>query len=869
MNNLFHLPENTSSQTRSAWRIALIGLSASIVAASFYLYLALTIGAWQLYVWSADIWLLTVAIVITMVFIRRDRISWGVWILLAAIQVTFIGAVALIQGTGLLLGVSIALLVSIIAGQTFSGRVATLAHISGALSGAVAILLDLYLPPYRFSEPELIRIFLPTILGIVILLFGYVTVQEFRNYSLHTKLLLSITGITGLVLLIYGGFFLYRAQQTQAFWSNELQSTVQQQARQQAIDTTQLEAHVADQALSKVTYAVEQLANYRSALYAKPSLLGQGGYWDASANLQILSGGQYGNASSDTASVFIPDTVTLNPDLIIDLNTSRYLDFSVPEVLKADPNIVAVYYIGASNFTVYYPNIGLASTVPPDFNATEQSFYTIATPTNDPDHKAMWTEPYQDPAGTGLIVTNAVPVYDQNNQFRGVLAADTQLEKISQEISGLKLGKSGFAFLIDPSGHIIAMPNAGYALLGIQPEVVPVNETPKTTLLSAGPADLQMIIHHMVAGESDMITATIQGNQYDVAYAPLPTIGYSIGLIAPRAELDATYLAAQNQIASETQFSTSLSIVIGLVLLLATAGISIIISQFFSTPLVKLTKVATEVTAGNLEAKAEVQATDEIGFLAQTFNTMTSHLRETLEGLEQRVAARTKDLATVASISTTTATIRDPFQMLATAVHLTQRGFGLYHAHVFTYQKEKENLEIMACGWKEGDIHEGTHGTTSIPIAQDQSLVARAARTRKPVIINNVRSDPSWLPNPLLPDTRAELAVPMIVGDELLGVLDVQADHVDAFSDQDANIQMTLASQIATALQSAQTYVEAKTKADLEETVNIIGQKIQRTASVEDALQTAIREVGLALGAPRVSASITRHPSGDNGIHQN
>lgn len=219
------------------------------------------------------------------------------------------------------------------------------------------------------------------------------------------------------------------------------------------------------------------------------------------------------------------------------------------------------------------------------------------------------------------------------------------------------------------------------------------------------------------------------------------------------------------------------------------------------------------------------------------------------QSLEEQVAERTKDLAIVAEISTMVATIQDPSQMLATMVHLNQRRFNLYHSHVFSYNKETQELVIVACGWKEGDEHEGTHGTAHIPLAQEQSLVARAGRTRQPVIVNDVYSDPGWLPNPLLPETRAEMAVPMIVGDELLGVLDVQADHVNAFTKEDANIQMTLASQIATSYQSAITYEKARQQAKVEALINVISKKIQSTATVEGVLQVAARELGRSLGA--------------------
>ncbi|HEX2994066.1 MAG TPA: ATP-binding protein [Anaerolineales bacterium] len=76
------------------------------------------------------------------------------------------------------------------------------------------------------------------------------------------------------------------------------------------------------------------------------------------------------------------------------------------------------------------------------------------------------------------------------------------------------------------------------------------------------------------------------------------------------------------------------------------------------------------------------------------------------------------------------------------------------------------------------------------------------------VIVNDVNSEPGFLPNPLLPETCAEMAVPMTVGDRLLGVFDVQSNNPTGFSQEDANIYVTLASQVAVALQNARMYVE-------------------------------------------------------------
>jgi signal transduction histidine kinase len=91
-------------------------------------------------------------------------------------------------------------------------------------------------------------------------------------------------------------------------------------------------------------------------------------------------------------------------------------------------------------------------------------------------------------------------------------------------------------------------------------------------------------------------------------------------------------------------------------------------------------------------------------------------------------------------------------------------------------------------------------------VERPNSLVARAARTRQGVIANDVTLEPDFLPNPLLPHTRSELAVPMIVGDELIGVLDVQSDQVNRFTPEDVRLKTTLADQIAVAVRNAQAF---------------------------------------------------------------
>ena len=177
-----------------------------------------------------------------------------------------------------------------------------------------------------------------------------------------------------------------------------------------------------------------------------------------------------------------------------------------------------------------------------------------------------------------------------------------------------------------------------------------------------------------------------------------------------------------------------------------------------------------------------------------------------------------------------------------------------YHAHIYLFNETGDTLQLTAGSGKVGKqmVSEGR----SIPLDSEQSLVARSARTREGIVLNDVTTDQNFLPNPLLPETRAEMAIPMIVNNQIIGVLDVQSETVGRFTEVDVNIKTTLASQVATALQNARSFAKAQRQAERETTLNTISQKIQSATTVEAVLQIAARELGHSLGAPLTIAQL-------------
>lgn len=278
----------------------------------------------------------------------------------------------------------------------------------------------------------------------------------------------------------------------------------------------------------------------------------------------------------------------------------------------------------------------------------------------------------------------------------------------------------------------------------------------------------------------------------------------------------------------------------------------------FATPLKAREEMIGKLSVEGLTHE-DHESVNIVNAVAERLGAHIENLRlfeETRHG-QLELDKRARQLAAVAEISTASSQELEVDKLLSTVVHLTQRHFDLYHAHVFVYDEASQELQIMACGWNEGNEHEGTHETSSIPVDKEQSLVAQAARTKRAVIVNDVKSESGWLPNPLLPDTASEMAVPLIIGDRVLGVLDVQSDRVNAFTEEDANIQTTLASQVATAMQNARSFTQAQKQAERESMLNVINQKIQSATSVEAVLQIAVRELGRAIGAPMTIAQLS------------
>lgn len=807
------------SRVRNAYLAIWVLLFAAAPAILIFLYFGAVAGQWQLFVIAGAISLASLATIPPYRLIKSGKSDRAMIILAAQLIAVLLVISFLVEGLGLIISLAALITTIAVSSLAMQSKYSLPGIFIGITISAALYVIDLSLQYERLRSPQLLT-YTPIIDVLIAVPFLIAALRQFNQFSLRTKIASGILVTGGLAIATLTYYGLNSANSIVSDLAAKFENSIVNQTETEIKKIIQTEADKADALFSKHVSDLASVAEYRAQIETQSPQFSLGAYWNSSEKVFQLADGQYGNFGVDAASVYIPNTYIVDEAMLADLNTTAYLDFLVPKLLETHPDFAAVYYISTLGYTTYYPNINLAQNIPPDFDPTQETFFTIATPKNNPEREPRWTTPYQDPAGAGLIVTLSIPVYTNSNIFIGVISADIQLVSISTSVSNIKLGESGFSILVDKNGLILAMPEQGYALFGLQPEIIPLNESPKQTILGRGPDEIQALTSNILNGETGLTTITVNGIESYAAYTPLETMEYRLAVFAPVNELNREIITSREEVQSQVESSLQKAAIILISLFLGAFLVSLWAGQVITSPLKRLTKTVEQITGGNLSARVKVESQDEIGTLASSFNTMAERLSSTLMGLEERIAERTTELEkisesnayrasrfeSVARISHTISSTQTLDELLPQTSEIISEQLGFYHVGIFLLDTRREYAVLTAANSQGGkNMLKRNHRLQ----VGETGIVGFVTKTGQPRIALDVGLDAVYFNNPDLPETHSEIALPLRIGSEVFGALDVQSTITNAFTQEDINILSTLADQVSVAIQNTRSYQQS------------------------------------------------------------
>ncbi len=220
------------------------------------------------------------------------------------------------------------------------------------------------------------------------------------------------------------------------------------------------------------------------------------------------------------------------------------------------------------------------------------------------------------------------------------------------------------------------------------------------------------------------------------------------------------------------------------------------------------------------------------------------------QSLLQSLEHRSRQMRMSAEIGQDLASATSVDELYGRLVTLVREGLGYYHVQLFCYDPMLDAMVLVA-GY--GEVGEKMKATGHL-LPYGRGVVGLSAATAAPVLLTDVARDLHWVPHPELPETRGELAVPIKLRGEVLAVLDVHSDTVDALTEEDQSVLIGLAGQTSAVIQSLRRLdgapADSRHTQILQEITRNITARVRPFGDPKALARTVVRELGIALGRP-------------------
>ncbi|PJF28438.1 MAG: hypothetical protein CUN52_13185, partial [Phototrophicales bacterium] len=425
------------------------------------------------------------------------------------------------------------------------------------------------------------------------------------------------------------------------------------------------------------------------------------------------------------------------------------------------------------------------------------------------------------------LIRYATPIYF-GNRLTGMVVIDF----LAQEILDLVQpnGEDGYAYLFNTEGYYLVNTRIPTRTFGFEPGIEVIgNEVGANVLINP----------RFFTPDEGRRLVGVAPNVIDEFTNAKGQLIHAIRVnIAPNNNNYLVLAATREEavIYSELQQITFLGF--ALIGIVAVAGVmlTLFIARQISRPIDELGDVAQKLATGDFTTTPSValaQRQDELGELSRAFISMSNQIKEVVTSLEARVTERTQDLQTSAEIAASANQIRDINDLLSLTVNLIRDRFNFYYTQVYIVDETGE--------WAE--LRDGTGYVGRKLLAQKhrlptngRSLVATAIHTQEAVIVQDTSTDPNFLPNELLPDTKSEVAIPLRSQNRVIGVLDIQHNVPNTFTEDSIRLFQSMANQIAVTYENVALYQDTQKRAIEMETVADVGTEIVKNLDIHELL---------------------------------
>ncbi len=243
---------------------------------------------------------------------------------------------------------------------------------------------------------------------------------------------------------------------------------------------------------------------------------------------------------------------------------------------------------------------------------------------------------------------------------------------------------------------------------------------------------------------------------------------------------------------------------------LLTGVLWLLLNVYIVRQLNRLSAGIQRLAEGNFNQPIQIAAGDELGRLSETVNQLSTQLQRDFRDLEQSIAQRTRDVEATRDIGQILSSLRDVDQLSNEVIRLILSRFeSIYHAQVFLLDERRIDAVLRA---STGEVGKELLALGHRLGVGSQSVIGQVTARGEPVIALDTTSSVVHKVNELLPETRAECALPLQIGGSIIGALDLQSKQPDAFTEADIRLFQAVADQLAIAIQNARLFEDSQAR---------------------------------------------------------